>query len=91
MSLVYKCVCICLMVILSSCHRLKSQVASKYGVSSQPRLVDIIAAVPQEYKKVLHINATLFLSTTYTGAFAKVEGKASENSFRGKSQFYVIL
>ena len=37
------------------CHRLKSQVASKYGVSSQPRLVDIIAAVPQEYRKVLHM------------------------------------
>lgn len=34
-------------------NKLKSQVASKYGVSSQPRLVDIIAAVPQEYRKVL--------------------------------------
>ncbi|XP_065898922.1 elongator complex protein 3 [Dysidea avara] len=34
-------------------NKLKSQVASKYSISSQPRLVDIIAAVPQEYKKVL--------------------------------------
>ena len=35
--------------------RIKSKISSKYGLSSQPRLVDIIAAVPQEYKKVLHV------------------------------------
>ena len=34
-------------------HRLKSQVASKYALPNQPRLVDIIAAVPQAYKKAL--------------------------------------
>ena len=33
--------------------RLKSQVASKHGLSTQPRLVDIIAAVPPAYKKAL--------------------------------------
>ena len=33
--------------------RLKGQVASKYGLSTQPRLVDIIAAVPPAYKKAL--------------------------------------
>lgn len=32
--------------------RLKTQVSSRYGLKSQPRLVDIIAAVPNEYKKV---------------------------------------
>ena len=32
--------------------RIKSKIASKYSLPSQPRLVDIIAAVPQEYKKV---------------------------------------
>ena len=42
--------------------RLKSQVASKYGISSQPRLVDIIAAVPQEYKKVVQVS----ILTIYT-------------------------
>ena len=33
-------------------NRVKTRVASKYGLPSQPRLVDIIAAVPQQYKKV---------------------------------------
>lgn len=32
---------------------LKTKIAAKYGLSSSPRLVDIIAAVPIEYKKVL--------------------------------------
>lgn len=34
-------------------NKVKSKIASKYGLPSQPRLVDIIAAVPQQYKKVL--------------------------------------
>ncbi|VDN50969.1 unnamed protein product [Dracunculus medinensis] len=34
-------------------NRLKCVVSSKYGLSSQPRLVDIIAAVPEDYKHVL--------------------------------------
>lgn len=34
-------------------NRIKSKVSSKYGLDSQPRLVDIIAAVPQQYKKIL--------------------------------------
>ncbi|KAK3584953.1 hypothetical protein CHS0354_009638 [Potamilus streckersoni] len=34
-------------------NRMKIKVSSKYGLSSQPRLVDIIAAVPQQYRKVL--------------------------------------
>ncbi|XP_067952107.1 elongator complex protein 3 [Watersipora subatra] len=34
-------------------NRLKTKASSKYGLSSQPRLVDIIAAVPQQHKKVL--------------------------------------
>lgn len=34
-------------------NRLKCNISSKYGLPSQPRLVDIIAAVPQQYKKVL--------------------------------------
>ncbi|XP_059162865.1 elongator complex protein 3 [Physella acuta] len=34
-------------------NKLKTKIASKYNMSSQPRLVDIIAAVPQEYKKIL--------------------------------------
>jgi elongator complex protein 3 len=34
-------------------NKLKTKISSKYGLSSQPRLVDIIAAVPQEYRKVL--------------------------------------
>lgn len=34
-------------------NRIKSKISSKYGLSSQPRLVDIIAAVPQEYTKIL--------------------------------------
>ncbi|VDP07931.1 unnamed protein product [Soboliphyme baturini] len=34
-------------------NRLKSCVSSKHGLSSQPRLLDIIAGVPPEYRSVL--------------------------------------
>lgn len=34
-------------------NRLKSKISQKYGLESQPRLVDIIAAVPAEAKKIL--------------------------------------
>lgn len=34
-------------------YRLKSEVASKNGLSTQPRLVDIIAAVPPSHRKAL--------------------------------------
>ncbi|XP_043917789.1 elongator complex protein 3 isoform X2 [Protopterus annectens] len=34
-------------------NKLKTKTASKYGLSAQPRLVDIIAAVPPQYKKIL--------------------------------------
>lgn len=34
-------------------NRMKSLISSKYGLDSSPRLVDIIAAVPQEAKKIL--------------------------------------
>lgn len=33
--------------------KLKAELSSKYGLENQPKLVDIIAAVPLEYKKVL--------------------------------------
>ena len=33
--------------------RLKAEVTRKYGLSSQPRLVDIISAVPVTHKKTL--------------------------------------
>ncbi|XP_073442436.1 elongator complex protein 3 isoform X1 [Dendrobates tinctorius] len=33
--------------------RLKTKTSAKYGLSAQPRLVDIIAAVPPQYRKVL--------------------------------------
>ncbi|KAK6041126.1 hypothetical protein COOONC_21370 [Cooperia oncophora] len=34
-------------------NRLKCVIAQKYGLSSQPKLVDIIAGVPNEFKDVL--------------------------------------
>jgi len=34
-------------------NKLKNAVSRKYGLSTQPRLVDIIAAVPANYRKVL--------------------------------------
>jgi len=34
-------------------NKSKTRLASKYGLETSPRLVDIIAAVPSEYKKVL--------------------------------------
>lgn len=34
-------------------NKMKSRLSSKYGLESSPRLVDIIAAVPQEAKKIL--------------------------------------
>jgi hypothetical protein len=33
--------------------RVKCKASAKYGLSLQPRLVDIIAAIPESYKKVL--------------------------------------
>ncbi|XP_065764325.1 elongator complex protein 3 isoform X1 [Muntiacus reevesi] len=34
-------------------NKAKTRTAAKYGLSAQPRLVDIIAAVPPQYRKVL--------------------------------------
>lgn len=34
-------------------NKLKTRVSAKYGMSSQPKLVDIIAGVPQEHRKTL--------------------------------------
>ncbi|NWX90225.1 ELP3 protein, partial [Nothoprocta ornata] len=34
-------------------NKLKTKASAKYGLSAQPRLVDIIAAVPPQYRKVL--------------------------------------
>ncbi|KAM6464973.1 elongator complex protein 3 [Python bivittatus] len=34
-------------------NKIKTKTAAKYGLSAQPRLVDIIAAVPPQYRKVL--------------------------------------
>ena len=34
-------------------RRVKCKASAKYGLSLQPRLVDIIAAIPESYKKVL--------------------------------------
>ena len=34
-------------------NKIKSQISSKYGLSTTPKLVDIIAAVPQEFRKTL--------------------------------------
>lgn len=33
--------------------RVKCKASAKYGLSLQPRLVDIIAAIPESYKKLL--------------------------------------
>ncbi|XP_071386948.1 elongator complex protein 3 [Centroberyx affinis] len=34
-------------------NKVKTQTSAKYGLSAQPRLVDIIAAVPQHYRRAL--------------------------------------
>ena len=34
-------------------NKLKTHISSKYGLSSSPKLVDIIAAVPNDVKKIL--------------------------------------
>lgn len=34
-------------------NKVKTRTAAKYGLSAQPRLVDLIAAVPPQYRKVL--------------------------------------
>ena len=44
------CICTYMYVCI---HRLKGHIASKYGLSTQPRLVDIIAAVPPAHKAAL--------------------------------------
>jgi elongator complex protein 3 len=35
-------------------NRLKCDIASKYGLKSQPKLVDIIGAVPQQFKVLIN-------------------------------------
>lgn len=35
-------------------NKLKTRISSKYGLDSSPRLVDIIAAVPVESRKILY-------------------------------------
>lgn len=35
-------------------NRLKTKISSKYGLETSPRLVDIIAAVPVESRKILY-------------------------------------
>jgi elongator complex protein 3 len=37
-------------------NRLKCQVSQKHGVKSQPKLVDIIAAVPHDHKVGIFLN-----------------------------------
>ncbi|CAF5147113.1 unnamed protein product, partial [Rotaria magnacalcarata] len=34
-------------------NKVKCKASAKYGLGLQPRLVDIIAAIPESYKKVL--------------------------------------
>lgn len=34
-------------------HRVKTKTSAKYGLEAQPRLVDIIAAVPPQYRRIL--------------------------------------
>ena len=34
-------------------NKTKTRLSSKYGLSTSPKLVDIIAAVPSQYKKLL--------------------------------------
>lgn len=34
-------------------NRVKTKTSAKYGLEAQPRLVDIIAAVPPQYRRVL--------------------------------------
>lgn len=34
-------------------NKLKTQISSKYGLSSSPKLVDIIAAVPYDFRHIL--------------------------------------
>uniref|UniRef100_A0A915K0W5 ELP3-like N-terminal domain-containing protein n=1 Tax=Romanomermis culicivorax TaxID=13658 RepID=A0A915K0W5_ROMCU len=34
-------------------NKLRGSISSKYGLTSQPKLTDIIAAVPTDYKDVL--------------------------------------
>ena len=41
-------------------NKTKTRIASKYGLETSPRLVDIIAAVPSQYKKV-RICSLLFI------------------------------
>ena len=45
--------------------RLKTTISRKYGLSSQPRLIDIISAVPPQYKDVcFDLISLLFLASS---------------------------
>lgn len=43
----------CLFFYLFSVFRVKTKTSAKYGLEAQPRLVDIIAAVPPQYRRAL--------------------------------------
>ena len=57
------------LLILLFFSRLKGEVASKNGLSTQPRLVDIIAAVPPDYRKALLPKLKVYLQCIFNFSY----------------------
>ena len=61
-------------------NKTKTRIASKYGLETSPRLVDIIAAVPSQYKKVENINKIWISNfSSSSGVGPQVTSQASAN------------
>lgn len=63
-------------------NKIKTQVASKYGLSSTPKLVDIISAVPLDMRKVLvpKLKAKPIRTASGVGMFSIIYSTSCNNS-----------
>jgi elongator complex protein 3 len=68
-----------LIIMPSNIFRVKCKASAKYGLSLQPRLVDIIAAIPESYKKILLPKIKAKPVRTASGVRGLVSGNAIVN------------
>ena len=63
-------------------NKTKTRIASKYGLETSPRLVDIIAAVPSQYKKVVILSSCYneFHGFIFLDSCSQVTSKACAHS-----------
>lgn len=65
-------------------NALKHKIASKYGMPNSPKLVDIIAAVPTEYKKIL-------VPKLMAKPIRTASGVSTSNIYENNRVFYLLF